>query len=409
MNKIITKTVLILSLVSLMTDVASEMLYPVMPVYLKSIGFSVLLIGILEGLAEATAGFSKGYFGKMSDMMQKRAPFIRLGYGLSAFAKPMLATFAFPLWIFFARTLDRLGKGIRNGARDALLSDEATPENKGKVFGFHRGMDTLGAAIGPFAALLFLYFFPAQYRWLFVLAFLPGVAAIFMTFIIKDKPKIIDIKKAKSNQSFFSFVKYWNVASSDYKKLVTGLLGFTLFNSSDVFLLLIVNRSIFIQTHNQTTADLTMIGFYIFYNLVYALSSYPLGIVADKIGLKKIMVLGLLLFAFVYGSVSFVNSYILLAILFLIYGLYAAATDGISKALITNLSQKEHTATAVGFYSSFASFFSLIASSLGGWIWFTFGASAMFLFSAIGVLLVVFYLVYTFDKINLISKIRTKY
>src|SRR5512133_808540 len=141
LRKIMTRTILLVSFVSLFTDIASEMLYPVMPVYLRSIGFSVLLIGILEGVAEATAGLTKGYFGNLSDAWQKRVPFIRAGYALSAISKPLMALFTWPLWIFFARTLDRFGKGIRTSARDAILSDETTPEHKGKVFGFHRAMD----------------------------------------------------------------------------------------------------------------------------------------------------------------------------------------------------------------------------------------------------------------------------
>lgn len=157
--KIINRTVLILSLVSLLADVASEMLYPVIPVYLKEIGFSVLLIGILEGVANFTAGLSKGYFGKMSDEKGLRLPFIRLGYFLSAISKPMMAAFAYPLWIFFARTMDRLGKGIRTAPRDALLSQNATPQTKARVFGFHRSMDTIGAAIGPMIALLLFFLF----------------------------------------------------------------------------------------------------------------------------------------------------------------------------------------------------------------------------------------------------------
>ena len=118
----LTRTVVVLSFVSLFTDIASEMLYPVMPIFLKSIGFSVLLIGVLEGLAEATAGLSKGYFGRLSDATGKRVPFVRIGYLMSAISKPMMAVFVFPLWIFLARTIDRLGKGIRTGARDAILS-----------------------------------------------------------------------------------------------------------------------------------------------------------------------------------------------------------------------------------------------------------------------------------------------
>src|SRR5436190_4335597 len=175
---------------------ASEMLYPVMPVFLKSIGFSVLLIGILEGVAEATAGISKGYFGKLSDNLHKRVPFVRAGYALSAISKPMMAFFIYPLWIFFARTIDRLGKGIRTGARDAILSDEATPATKGKVFGFHRSMDTLGAVLVPILALIYLYFYPQDYKTLLLIAFVPVSLSVLATFLLKDKntaPKLNSI------------------------------------------------------------------------------------------------------------------------------------------------------------------------------------------------------------------------
>ena len=185
--KYLTRTIWILSFVSLLTDIASEMLYPIMPIYLRSIGFSVLLIGILEGVAEATAGLSKGYFGKLSDHTGTRAPFVRLGYTLSAISKPMMAMMVYPLWIFFARTVDRLGKGIRTGARDAMLSDEATPATKGRVFGFHRSMDTLGAVTGPALALLYLYIYPGSYKTLFLIAFIPGLVAIALTLFFEKQ------------------------------------------------------------------------------------------------------------------------------------------------------------------------------------------------------------------------------
>ena len=186
-KKILTRTILIVSFVSLFTDIASEMLYPVMPVYLRKIGFTVAMIGILEGMAEAIAGLSKGYFGNLSDRSGKRVPFIRWGYTLSALSKPMMGLLITPVWIFMARSFDRIGKGLRTGARDALLSDEATKETKARVFGFHRSMDTLGAAIGPTLALLFLSFFPGQYRWMFILAIVPGIAAVSLTLLLKDR------------------------------------------------------------------------------------------------------------------------------------------------------------------------------------------------------------------------------
>jgi len=207
--KVITRTVWILSIVSLFTDTASEMLYPIMPIYLKTIGFSIVLIGVLEGFAEALAGLSKGYFGQLSDNSGKRVPFVQLGYALSSISKPMMAVFTFPLWIFFARAIDRFGKGIRTGARDAILSDEATPETKGKIFGFHRSMDTLGAVIGPALALVYLYFNPQDYKTLFYVAFIPGLLAVSASFFLKDKVKNIVESKPTS---FFSFLNYWKTS-----------------------------------------------------------------------------------------------------------------------------------------------------------------------------------------------------
>jgi sugar phosphate permease len=193
--KNISRTVWTLSLISLFTDTASEMLYPIMPIYLKSIGFSIVLIGVLEGVAEATAGLSKGYFGKRSDVMGKRVPFVQVGYAFSAISRPMMAVFIYPLWIFFARIIDRFGKGLRTGARDAILSDEATAKTKGKVFGFHRSMDTLGAVLGPTLALLYLYFYPEDYKTLFFIAFIPGLLAVGTSFLLKEKKEPFPQKK----------------------------------------------------------------------------------------------------------------------------------------------------------------------------------------------------------------------
>ncbi|MCX6267704.1 MAG: MFS transporter [Bacteroidetes bacterium] len=397
-SKIITQTVLLVSFVSLFTDIASEMLYPIMPVYLKSIGFSVLLIGILEGVAEATAGLSKGYFGHLSDIKYKRVPFVRAGYILSALSKPMMAMFIFPVWIFFARTLDRFGKGIRTSARDAMLSDETTPEHKGEVFGFHRSLDTIGAAVGPILALIFLWFYPGRYQWMFFIAFFPGLIAIGLTFLLKDRVPGPQVQPANSpahlpahspgNIGFFSYLKYWSRASSGFRFLVAGLLGFTLFNSSDAFLLLALKE--------QNLSDSMMIGVYIFYNLIYALFSYPVGILADRIGLKTMMIIGLFLFAIVYTSMGFTSSVPIFALLFFLYGIYAACTEGISKALISNMAQKKDTATAIGFYNSLASIFTLLASSLAGVLWYSIGSKAMFMISGIGVFLVVCYLLVVF-------------
>jgi MFS family permease len=390
--KVISKTVWQLSWVSLFTDMASEMLYPVMPVFLKSIGFSVLLIGILEGVAEAVAGLSKSYFGKMSDASGKRLPFVQLGYSLSAISKPMMALFIYPAWIFFSRSVDRIGKGIRTGARDALLSDEATGATKGRVFGFHRSMDTFGAVLGPLVALIFLYFYPHQYKTLFYLAFIPGLLAIVTCSLLKEKRKAAVHFSKASLENVFSFVTYWKKSSAAYKKLVTGLLLFALFNSSDVFLLL--------KMKETGMNDTAIIGVYIFYNLVYALAAYPLGIAADKIGLKKIFLSGLIIFSIVYAGFAVNNNVIIFIFLFALYGLYAAATEGVAKAWISNIADSSEVATAIGTYTGFQSIAALIASSFAGFIWFTFGAVPVFFISAVAAAGVVLYLtiVAVYDK-----------
>ncbi len=352
-----------------------------MPVYLKSIGFSVLFIGILEGVAEATAGLSKGYFGKLSDISGRRVRFVQIGYGLSAISKPMMAFFIYPLWIFGARTIDRIGKGIRTGARDAILSDEATPETKGKVFGFHRSMDTVGAVLGPSLALLYLYFHPLDYKTLFFIAFVPGLFAVLASFYLKEKNIVTTSIKPKT--SFFSFLGYWKTSPLVYRKLLIGLLVFTLFNSSDVFLLL--------KAKQAGIGDTMVIGVYIFYNIVYALFAFPVGILADKVGLKSIFIIGLLLFTIVYAGMAYnTNIYILFGLFFL-YGIYASATEGISKAWISNISDKKDTATAIGTFAGLQSICTLLASSLTGFIWYKFGGSFAFLTTAIATVLVLIY------------------
>jgi MFS family permease len=381
--KIINRTVLILSLVSLFADVASEMLYPVIPVYLKEIGFSVLLIGILEGVANFTAGLSKGYFGKLSDEKGLRLPFVKLGYFFSAISKPMMAAFVYPLWIFFARTVDRLGKGLRTAARDALLSQNATRETKARVFGFHRGMDTLGAAIGPTIALVFLIFYPHQYKTIFLLAFIPGIISVGLIFLLKET-KAPTSTLGKGN--FFSFFKYWKIASPDYKRLVIGLLFLALFNSSDLFLIL--------RTKQVTGSDRVTIEAYILYNVVFALASYPLGAIADKIGIKKVFFSGLALFALVYFLFGITNSTAVIFSAFVIYGIYAAATEGITKAWITNLAHVSDTATSIGFYTSAESICTLFASMIAGAIWDNLGSSFTFLATSIATIIVIGYFIF---------------
>lgn len=384
MKRIFSRVVITLSLVSFFTDIASEMLYPVMPIYLKSIGFTALLIGILEGIAEATAGLSKGYFGELSDRLGKRVIFIRWGYFLSALSKPAMAISKWPVWIFIARTTDRMGKGLRTSARDALLSDESTPETRGKVFGFHRGMDTLGAAVGPAIALLLLWLYPSNYTFIFLITIIPGLAAVLLTFLLREKAKEHIHTDSKGIVSPFSFLKYWNQSPVNYRHIVIGLIIFTLINSSDAFLLLKVKES--------GASDTMVIGLYIFYNLTYALLSYPMGWISDKLGMKRMVVFGITLFSITYLGFALTTRWSVFILLFGLYSLYAASTEGVLKAWLANNLPKTKTATGIGLYNSLQSVATLIASSMAGLIWVIGGSSIVFVISAVGAALAGTYL-----------------
>ncbi|WP_460623728.1 MFS transporter [Hymenobacter tenuis] len=363
----LTRAVWLLSLISLFTDLASEMLYPVMPLYLQSIGFSVVYIGLLEGVAEAVAGLSKGYFGQWSDRLGRRVPFVQWGYGLSALSKPMLAVLATPAWVLLARTVDRLGKGLRTGARDALLSDETTPTDRGKVFGFHRSMDTLGAVLGPLAALGWLAAHPAAYRPLFLWAFVPGVLAVLISLLLRERRTI---PSGRPVVPFWASFSYWRQASPAYRRVVGGLVLFALFNSSDAFLLLLARQ--------RGLSSPQVIGLYILYNIVYVLSAWPLGHLSDRLGPRKLLTGGLVVFAGVYGGMALAHDGWVFGLLFACYGLYAAATEGVGKAWISTLCAPSDTGAALGTLGGLSSLAALGASAGAGLLWQWQGAGLTF-------------------------------
>jgi MFS family permease len=316
----------------------------------------------------------------MSDDRGERLPFIKIGYLFSAISKPMMALMVWPVWIFLARTLDRLGKGIRTAARDALLSKEASLETKARVFGFHRAWDTVGACLGPIISLLILHFYQGAYKIIFYLAFIPGLISVATIFLLKERR---GTEQRVETGGFLSYFSYWKMASPEFRKLMFGLLFLALFNSSDVFLLL--------KTKEVTGNDSQVIGAYIFYNLVYAAGAFPMGILADKLGIKKIFSVGILLFALVYAGFAFADKWWMIYALFFLYGLYAAATDGIAKAWITNLSDDSKTATAIGFYTSCESVCALLASTMAGFIWASYGPAPTFGLTALVAVIVFLY------------------
>ena len=367
--KSIPKQVIILGLVSLFTDIASEMLYPVTPIFLTVVlGSSMAVVGIIEGIAEITAGFLKGYFGSLSDKKGKRSIFVVLGYSLSAFSKPLPGLFPHVSTVLVSRTSDRVGKGIRTAPRDALLASYASG-NTGAIFGFHRAMDTLGAAIGPIAALVLLYFYPNDYTLIFLVAFVPSIIAISFSFIVKDKP-IHKEKRIKTGYKIF-----WKTASKKYKIFILLITLFSIVNSSDVFLIL-KSQSI------SRSSTIAILG-YIFYNFIYAGTSYPIGKYSDKAGKEKIFIVGLFIFSLVYLGFALVPSFVFLWILFALYGIYASCTEGVTKALVSDLMPDEKRGTAIGLLTMLSSFAMMFGSFLTGVLWDKFGSEVPFLISSI--------------------------
>lgn len=359
---------------SLFTDLASEMLYPVMPLYLSSLGYTAIFIGVLEGVAEVVAGFSKGYFGYLSDRMGRRLPFIQWGYGLSAVSKPLLAFFTQAPWVFAARSADRLGKGIRTGARDAMLADESRPEHRGTVFGFHRAMDTIGAFLGPIMAILLLQWEPGNFKNLFLLAVIPGLLAIGVTFLLKDKKRDHAEVASFSLKDRFLFRRR---ASPAYRKVTAALLVFALFNASDVFLLL--------KARESGIGETEVLCLYVFYNALFALLAWPLGKLSDKIGTFHMLIFGLILFGLVYLGFGVLATHrFWIWTLFGVYGVYAACTEGLSKALISKLCSAETRAAGLGSFAAYQSVAFFICSSFTGWIWFSLGSSYALFMGTLG-------------------------
>lgn len=364
----IPKQVFILGMVSLFTDIASEMLYPVTPIFLTTVlGASMAVVGMIEGIAEITAGLLKGYFGNLSDRIGKRSIFVVLGYGISALVKPLPGIFQNIPTVLISRVSDRVGKGVRTAPRDALLASYSNG-NSGAVFGFHRGMDTLGAAIGPVTALILLNFFPNNFQLIYLVAFVPSVIAVSFTLVVKDRQVT---SKVKSNKNYLEF---WKASPKEYKKILFLITTFSLVNSSDVFLIL--------RSQAVSNSDSLAIFGYVFYNIIYAAASYPLGGISDKYGKQKVFSFGMIIFSAVYFGFALIDNIDFIWILFALYGIYAASTEGISKAWISDLIPNEQRGSAIGLVTMLSSFAMMFGSFLTGVLWDSFGSEIPFLISA---------------------------
>ncbi len=371
----LSQTVIKLGIISFFADVSSEMLYPITPIFLTAtLGASMVSVGLTEGFAEAMASLFKAYGGVWSDRTGKRRVFITAGYFIAAISKPLIGFSSSWTHVFFARGLDRSGKGIRNAPRDALLSDSIDADSQGEAFGWHRLMDTMGAIIGPLIAVLFLAASPHSLRSLYFWALIPGLLAVLITFFIKESTS----KKPTSTQAVKKPARDV-LRNSGFKTYFLGWTLFSLTNSSDVFLIL--------RTKQSGVSLSTTIFLYCFYNVVYALSSPYLGRLSDQMKRKYVLMGGLFVFALVYLGFSQAIQLWQFWLLFGVYGLYMGATDGVGKALAVDLVPAELKATGVGVLGAVTGVSTVFASFVAGLLWDHYGSAATFVYGAIGALM----------------------
>ena len=382
----ISKNVFILGLVSFFNDVASEMIYPLVPIFLTSVlGAPVAVIGLIEGIAESTASVLKVVSGWLSDKWRKRKPFILAGYSFSAVSKILLGlAFSWP-FVLFARFIDRFGKGVRTSARDALIAESSDTSTRGKSFGFHRALDTLGAVVGPLIALLAIHFLDNNFRLIFFLAFIPACIGIFLLFFFVKE------RKKEANLSSTLNLKWRNLNPS-FKIFLLISFIFALGNSSDAFLIL--------RAQNLGLSVTLVVLAYVLFNFTYAIFSTPAGIISDKIGPKRVLLAGFLLFSAVYLFFGLAHSSLFLWFLFPVYGMYMALTEGVGKAYISNLVPQEKTGTAFGIYQTTIGLCTFFASLIAGLFWTYIGVSAPFIFGGLMAVISAFLFVVLEKKIK---------
>ncbi|EGB15605.1 major facilitator superfamily MFS_1 [Pseudodesulfovibrio mercurii] len=359
--------IITLGWVSFFTDVASEMVYPVVPLFLVAVlGAPATVLGAMEGAAEAVVCLMKGASGWHSDRIGRRTPFVRAGYGLGALSKPLLAmAFSWPM-VFIARIIDRSGKGLRTTARDAMIADAAPAAIAGRAYGFHRAMDTTGAIVGVLLSMGLLALLPGHYRTIFLLAALPGIVAVWLTFRLKEP----DAAPAATAAPRLPLREALRGLPPAYWRALLLLSLFSLANSTDALLLL--------RTRDLGFSDTHVIGAYVLFNLVYAASAYPAGILSDRIGRWRLMLGGWTLYALTYFGFALSGPAGIWA-LFPIYGLYMGLTEGVGKAIIASGLPADRRGTAMGFFLMLTGLLSLAGNLAAGLAWDLIGPRAPFI------------------------------
>ncbi len=365
------RNVLSLGMVSLFTDLSSQMVYPLIPTFLAVLGVSPAILGLIEGIAESTASLFRTVFGRMSDKLQKRKIFIIFGYGLSAISRPFFYIASHWTTVMAIRFSDRIGKAARTPSRDALISTSIHPSIKGKAFGFHRAMDRIGAIGGPLLAMLVLYLLRDTMSELnalkttFLISVIPGlIALIFIKFIKETKAitKVMEKKKktAMLNAPFILFL----VANA----------FFALGNSSNAFLIL--------KAQEVDIAIFLIPILWVVYNIVCTISSPILGSLSDTVGRKPIIVISFIYYAIIYVLFGFANQAWMVWVLFAAYGIFYGLSDGILRAYVADIVEEENRATAYGVLNTIIGIFLLPASVLMGLVWTQFNSQIAFITAA---------------------------
>lgn len=383
--------VVALGVVSLIADFSSEMIYPVFPGFVtKVLGASAAILGLIEGAAEATASLTRYPFGRLSDQVGRRRPFVLGGYGLAALGKLVLAVaFVWPV-AFCGRVLDRTGKGMRTAPRDALLAAGVHDRDRGLAFGLHRTMDTAGAVLGPLFTLLLLQL-GVSLRWIFALAVIPGLLSVVVIWRgVRERAARGDGAQTNEASATGAAATPAGVAAAPaatvrarlrlpasrrFRRLLLASLVFAVGNSSNAFILL--------KASSVGYGETGVILVYVLYNLTYAAGSLPLGGLSDRIGQFPVVTGGFLVFAAVYAGFAAAHGMVAVALLFAAYGLYIAATEGTTKALISRTAPDTERASAMGFFDTSIGLASFAASALGGLLWWAVGPWATFLFGAV--------------------------
>lgn len=360
------KPVRLLGWVSLLTDAATEAVYPLLPVFITQVlGGPPVALGIVEGAADATSSALKVVSGRWSDRLGTRKPIVVLGYTLSSLARPFIAITASWAHVFAIRVVDRVGKGLRGSPRDAMLASLAPPGERGRVFGYHWAMDHTGAAIGPLLATIFLYFAPDNYRILFALTIVPGVLAVITLLRV---PEVIDTPKSVPPRHG------GQALPRPLKKYLWIFAIFTLGNSSDAFLLLQLSH-----------AGVPLMGLTLLWSAQHAIKALITmrgGMLSDRFGRRMLIISGWIIYAVVYAGFAFSQSVYALIAWFLIYSAYTAAVEGSEKALVADLTSEETRATAFGWHAAVQGFGALAAGIFFGLLWQLFGAPVAFLTGA---------------------------